>query len=62
MTRTAPRSVGSARRVAATDWILRIMTTAGLGIDAVIHFQLAPGYRPQPPTVSGKVTCSSRKR
>ncbi|GAC1387653.1 MAG: hypothetical protein NVSMB43_26910 [Pseudarthrobacter sp.] len=54
MTRMAPRSVGSARRVVAADRVLRILTTAALGVDAVIHVQLAPGYQAAAPDGIGQ--------
>ncbi|GAC1353362.1 MAG: hypothetical protein NVSMB43_27260 [Pseudarthrobacter sp.] len=54
MTRLHQRGYGSARRTAAADWVLRILTTAALGVDALIHFQLAPGYQAAAPDGIGQ--------
>lgn len=54
MTRLPQRRHGSARQTAAADWVLRILTTAALGVDAVIHFQLAPGYQAAAPDGIGQ--------
>lgn len=53
MTRLPQRGSGSAPRAAA-DWILRILMTAALGVDAVVHFQLAPGYQGAAPDGIGQ--------
>jgi len=54
MTRPPQRGSGSGRRAAASDRVLRILTTAALGVDAVVHFQLAPGYQAAAPDGVGQ--------
>jgi hypothetical protein len=51
MTRFPLRGSGPA---AAADWALRILTTAALGVDAVVHFRLAPGYQAAAPDGIGQ--------
>ena len=49
---TVPRQRGALAQSAITSWVLRVGTAAGLGVDAVVHWQNAPAYDAVKATVS----------